>query len=538
VVGGEPEPPRVTGPRDRSRETAATGRISGRVVGGDTGRPLRRAQVHISGEGVPQGRGVTTDDDGRFELTDLPAGSYTLMAAKGGYATVMYGQRRPMESPRPIELAAGQRLQGLNLNLPRGAVIAGRVTDDVGEPVANIGVRALRYYRMQGRLMLVPGGFFFNGNSTDDLGRFRIFGLPAGDYYISAGNDAFREQGMVWDANESVVRTYFPGTPSLSDAQRIRVGAGEEVTSVNFAIAAARAATISGTVIDSLGQPVERGHIMMEESGNLMGTGGSGMVENGAFTVRNVSPGTYTLHVNMGDNDREAASVQVNVASEDITGLAIVTSPAAAIVGQVLFESEPLKVVMPGELLFVAVGTGTASLMRSGHFYVKDDWTFEARVHHDGPAVIRAETLPEEWMLKAVLHGGVDVTESGIDFRAGQRIDGVQVVLSNRLSMLTGTVAGRNGKPTQDCSVVVFPDDPRGWGPLSRGLFAVRPSQRGRYEITKLPAGHYLAAAVDYLEDGQHTDPEYLERLRGYATAFEIRDGERRDLNLELVRVQ
>jgi hypothetical protein len=73
---------------------------------------------------------------------------------------------------------------------------------------------------------------------------------------------------------------------------------------------------------------------------------------------------------------------------------------------------------------------------------------------------------------------------------------------------------------------------------LSRGLFAVRPSQRGRYEITKLPAGHYLAAAVDYLEDGQHTDPEYLERLRGYATAFEIRDGERRDLNLELVRVQ
>ena len=537
-MGGEPEPPRLTGPRDRSRETAATGRISGRVVGGDTGRPLRRAQVHISGEGVPQGRGVTTDDDGRFELTDLPAGSYTLMAAKGGYATVMYGQRRPLESPRPIELAAGQRLQGLNLNLPRGAVIAGRVTDDVGEPVANIGVRALRYYRMQGRLMLVPGGFFFNGNSTDDLGRFRIFGLPAGDYYISAGNDAFREQGMIWDANESVVRTYFPGTPSLSDAQRIRVGAGEEVTSVNFAIAAARAATISGTVIDSLGQPVDRGHIMMEESGNLMGTGGSGMVENGAFTVRNVSPGTYILHVNMGDNDREAASVQVNVASEDITGLTIVTSPAAAIVGQVLFESEPVKVVTPGELLFVAVGTGTPSLMRSGHFNVKDDWTFEARLHQDGPAVIRAETLPGEWMLKAVLHGGVDVTESGIDFRAGQRIDGVQVVLSNRLSMLTGTVADRSGRPTEDCSVVVFPDDPRGWGPLSRGLFAVRPSQQGRYEITKLPAGHYLAAAVDYLEDGQHTDPEYLERLRGYGTAFEIRDGERRDLNLELVRVQ
>jgi hypothetical protein len=71
--------------------------------------------------------------------------------------------------------------------------------------------------------------------------------------------------------------------------------------------------------------------------------------------------------------------------------------------------------------------------------------------------------------------------------------------------------------------------------PKSRYLVAGRPAQDGRYEITKLPAGSYLAAALEYLEDEQHTDPEFLARIRTDATPFDLGDGERRVLNLKLL---
>src|SRR5262245_40699782 len=89
--------------------TAATGnrRIRGRVVRADTGAPLRGAQVLLEGQ-PPLIRRATTDDEGRYELTDLPAGRFVLQASQGGYVTLSYGQRRPLEAGRPLVLGEAQ----------------------------------------------------------------------------------------------------------------------------------------------------------------------------------------------------------------------------------------------------------------------------------------------------------------------------------------------------------------------------------------------------------------------------------------------
>src|ERR1700738_2919726 len=63
---------------------APTGRISGRVVTADTGRPVKGARVFVSAAELPGGRGMLTDDSGVFEITDLPAGRYTLNVSKSG----------------------------------------------------------------------------------------------------------------------------------------------------------------------------------------------------------------------------------------------------------------------------------------------------------------------------------------------------------------------------------------------------------------------------------------------------------------------
>ena len=169
----------------------------------------------------------------------------------------------------------------------------------------------------------------------------------------------------------------------------------------------------------------------------------------------------------------------------------------------------------------------------AGPFTPEEDWSFETTAR-DSPVVIQSVRAPDGWVLKAVLHGGVDVIDSGLEIRSGQRSDGLRLVVSNRFSTVTGTVATGEGRNAADYTVVVFADDPNRWTPMTRYIATGRPNQRGTFEVSKLPPGRYLAAAVDYLEEGQQTDPEYLEILRAYATPFELRDGERRRLKLEM----
>jgi hypothetical protein len=144
--GGLPQGP-VTGPRDNQQNPeTGTGRIAGRVIGGEAATPLRRAEVMLGGEGLREGRSTSTDESGRFEFKDLPTGRFQLHASKAGYVTMAYGQRRPTESGRRIELADGQRVDGVQFNLPRGGVVTGRITDEFGEAVAGLDVRVRRCF--------------------------------------------------------------------------------------------------------------------------------------------------------------------------------------------------------------------------------------------------------------------------------------------------------------------------------------------------------------------------------------------------------
>ncbi len=93
-------------PRDQ-RPVAKTGTatIRGRVLAGDTGRPLRRVRITVSApELAGNNRTASTDADGRYELTELPAGQYTVTVNRSGYLTLRYGQRRPLEQGKPLHV--------------------------------------------------------------------------------------------------------------------------------------------------------------------------------------------------------------------------------------------------------------------------------------------------------------------------------------------------------------------------------------------------------------------------------------------------
>ena len=83
--------------------------------------------------------------------------------------------------------------------IPRGSVISGRMLDEFGDPVTDAMVSAMRSVWSNGRRRLQPAGRMA---MTNDLGQFRIYGLPAGDYYVSAAlrDTAAMEMSMMGGA--------------------------------------------------------------------------------------------------------------------------------------------------------------------------------------------------------------------------------------------------------------------------------------------------------------------------------------------------
>ena len=84
-----------------------------------------------------------------------------------------------------IEVAAseGPSPSKANAKFGVGEGITGRVVDEFGEPVADAQVAPMRSANQGGRRRMMPSG---RASMTNDIGEFRIFGLPPGQYVISA----------------------------------------------------------------------------------------------------------------------------------------------------------------------------------------------------------------------------------------------------------------------------------------------------------------------------------------------------------------
>jgi hypothetical protein len=527
---------------DRVDPQAAQGTavLRGQVVTADTGTPIRRAQVRVSAQNVREARITITDGQGRFEIRDLAAGRYTLTASKGGFVTLQYGQRRPGESGTPLDLGEGQALDKLLVGLPRGSVIGGRITDEFGEPLVNAAVTALRYAFVGGARRLVPAGA---RDTTDDQGGYRLFGLPPGDYLVSATLRAAEVTDPGSDLS-GYAPTYFPGTPSASDAQRVRVGLAAENVNVSFGLIASRLVRISGQVISATGGPAGGGMVTLGPAGGsgepamfAPGGGGTRVDSNGAFRMSNVAPGRYTLQARTGPRGGgEFARLDLAVGRDDIEGVTLVMAPAGYLSGSVITDSgTPLPssgvqvIARPASPDATPIGPGggggaTGRVSPEGYFEVGNITE---------PRVIRV-TAPQGWTLKAVLLNTQDITDVPLDVPPGQHVTGVKVVLTQKAGAITGTVTDARQQPVLDATVVLFPVDPALRGYLSRFIRSARPNQQGTFSITAAPPGEYLAVAVQALEDGQSADPEFLASIESLATRVTVEEGENKTMNLEL----
>jgi hypothetical protein len=138
------------------------------------------------------------------------------------------------------------------------------------------------------------------------------------------------------------------------------------------------------------------------------------------------------------------------------------------------------------------------------------------------------------WMLKAVRAGGANAVDDGIEFKAGENVDGIEIELTSHAPLLTGTVHDATGNAVVGSSVLLFPADRQQWTtPTTRHFAASRTDQNGQFKTSTLPPGNYYALALDGQEPGDWQDPDYLETLRRDATEFSLSEGETKTLNLK-----
>jgi hypothetical protein len=507
---------------------------------------------------------ATTDAQGAFAFTALPGGSYRVMANPGQYSaqylSMAYGAKKPNgpmsgEIGQPIQLADGQSFSKATIALPRGSVITGRVTDEMGDPLARVQVYTLYYPPGSSRGMRTG-----SGDSTDDLGQFRMYGLNAGDYAVvaEARPNTFVQPNAPQESEEDKIgfmTSFYPGTADEAAAQRVRVAAGIETSGIEIRVVSGRLFRLSGMVTDSKGQPGRMNGSLSKGmgSGGAMNSYGFSTDEQGKFQMKNIPPGNYRLTVRPNQmpnaprnpdgspaDPGEFASLPL-VINGDLENLLVITNPGVTITGRIVYEHGPPEQQpnqTPQPIRVSAMVGNPMDNMGMGipmpqPAIVTPDLTFTMK-GLAGELLLRS-SAPMQF-LKSVTVNGADITDTPREFKAG---DKVTITLSSRAAMVEGNVTDLEGKPVSDAGLILFSDDKASWRSNSIKTRRAVVDQNGHYRLAGLLPGRYFAIAVprdrlNIMNMGQ-MDAAFFEDLAKDATSLVVGDDEQRQVDLKLV---
>jgi hypothetical protein len=325
---------------------SATGSVTGTVTCADTNAPARFAVVTL--ERVPgqkdeasdkakrsrfeDGAGMnataTTDLEGHFVLEKVPVGRYFVVGILSGYMSPLSRfdhddlqkmseetQKELLKSVPTVSVEAGLVAQA-SIRLDHASELSGTVLYDDGSPAIHLKVRLLRKKKsgeigsMDG--ILISG--FGSEIDTDDRGRFRLIGVPPGEYSISASMHLEKIEfgGLVGSGGLSVnsssdgggeVTIYSGSKLRAKDAKVIKVGEGEQLGGLDITIPLAGLHTVRGMVTAKRdGHALNKGRVQLLYADDRKEAQYAELDREGNFVLPYVPEDKYILRATGGED--------------------------------------------------------------------------------------------------------------------------------------------------------------------------------------------------------------------------------------------
>jgi Carboxypeptidase regulatory-like domain len=504
-----------------AKQGAAT--VSGRVT--IKGEPAKGAKVFLQPQQTMDSgnNGTTpsakTNENGYFRITGLPAGRYAPISLTPGYIMPKGGTDYLMARGAAFDIAEGEIIENLDIELIPGSVITGRVTDSNGRPLVEEQVH-LWWFDKNGTTLEFSTRVLNKMLTTDDRGVYRIFGLSEGRYILSAGGYSKGDDGYV-------PKTYHPDVTDKSQAKVVEVGAGQEVTGIDISVAeVAKTYSISGRVVNADdGQPVGGAKVelgLLSPDGNDIGREGFSKGRsnsNGAFQLSNVPPGKYVAYAKVDFESDKASNlysepVICEITNSNVRGIEIKLRKGGSIEGVVVIEdpTDPAMSEKTGKItcLFYSVEDRPGELRSPyyKHFQVapndsfKIEGTPKGRIHFKtyspnsvGSSLIRIE------------RDGAPLPGDSIEIGAGDHISNLRLVTATPNLSLPGEIKVVGGTLPTDLGLYIYASRVDG----TRG--ASRPSEvdaRNHFVIQYISPGEYeLRLEIsDYSVKPNNVDPQ------------------------------
>ena len=526
--------------------------LEGSVVKEPSGEPLKKAIVELIAENQEEGGNytATSDQDGHFKIAGIQPGRYRMFVERPGHIEV--DQKRRRSQGVVLSLSAGQELKDQTLHMLLAAILTGRVLDEDGDPMPDVEVTVLRRKASSGHLKLESRG----GTQTNDLGEFRIGGLLAGKYYVSA-RPAPNFQSLVpaqKSADEAgatspdtvYVTTYYPNTADQAQAAAIELHPGDE-TPVNFSLLRTHTVHIRGSVAGLA--PGGKAVVMLRARDSNAMLMGSEVDQQGKFEIPHVAPGPYTIIATtvMADSPQSAPR-NIEVADANIDGLTLAPLAGGVIHGRVHFDG---KAKLDPSLVFVSArridggdefsdmvqfdSGGIATLGPFGR--VKPDGSFELK--DVPPGLHEIEVSGDfkgiaDYFVESVVVGTKEVAESGLNVNGGTLA--VDVRLSSGAGIVDGSVADdKDGKKEPVANAVVVAVPAEKYRKRSSRYQRAATDQDGRFSLRGLHPGEYTLYAWEILEGDDYLDPDFLKPFESQGTAVKVEKSTRQSTALKVL---
>jgi len=516
-------------PQEQTRPAVEEKKASmeGTVVDAVSGKPLKDVSLMLMGAtGAGSPNAATTDEAGHFVLKNLEAGGYMLLATHPRYARQMYGSRNGLMGGTRLTIAAGQALKEIIFKLQPNSIISGKVTDEEGEPLKDVMVRALTSIYQRGRRQQIPVGMA----STNDLGEFRIGNLAAGKYLIWA--TVTRQGGKsASDGTESAyLPTFYPNSPETSGAAPVAVGAGSEAGGTDIRLIKTKAVRVKGKVMGMNANQKLAVRLIAKDAGMLaMMTARFANVKptDGSFEIAAVPPGSYVLRA-MDSTKSAGPALPLEVGDKSIEGLTVDVTPAPDLDGEIIFDGEQSqKPSFRSQRVLLEAVDGI--VMMPPMTNAAEDGSFHLKAVAQGKYFVRVMPAPDGTYVSSVTLGDLKMGDDGLEVGTTGTAK-LEIKLRPGAAQIEGTVQDAEGNPASGVTVALIPKS------RSYLLYqAAMTDQKGAFSFKSTTPEDYLLLALEGGEPGAFFDPEFVKTYESKGEKITLKENDRKGVTLKLI---